>query len=146
MEDQKFYIIFQNEQSEKRNPYFIFNEEKSLGLSKVSYIKYNYEKYKDYEYLDKSPEQNTEIMFENLSRYFQISNQSSIKFYNKIDNLRLDISKFFEGNISSLISMVWSLIINLTDNYQPFIVYLEKHCLFLEKDIFLKLYYLYHKY
>ena len=136
LNNKRFDIIFKDDdQSPNRNPYFILNEDKSLYLSKGSYIKFNFGKDKDYKYYDTSPEQNTESMFNDLSRYFEESNKSSIKFYKNIDNLHLDISNFFIGDISSLISIIWSLIINLTDNYSPLIKYLETNCLFLERDM-----------
>ena len=132
IKDQRYDIEFKESQANKSNPYFIFNEEKSLYLSNGSFVKKNYND-NPYTYLDISPEINTENMLEWLQIYFK-SLYNDFPKENNIDELQLETSNFFKGNKSTLISRIWSLLINLTDKYSNVIAYLKNNCCFLEND------------
>ena len=147
----RYDIIFPDEDQDKKvNPYFIFNEINSLKLSKGSYLKKNIKNLADnnytykYFYFDDKTEENTNNMFKWLSKNINdLYKQSPLNTLEEIDKLQFETQNFFKGGISSLTSRIWSLIINLTENYPNIIEYLKKSCNFLEKDtieIFNRLY------
>ena len=149
--NQRYNIIFEEEdQDNKVNPYFILNEKNSLLLSKNSFLKKNFKNEDDnkYEYeifyLDETPKENTEKMFDLLTTNInELYKESPLKTFKEIDDLQLETANFFTIGSSTLISRIWSLLINLTDKFPEVIKYLKKSCCFLEKDVLEILEYLY---
>jgi hypothetical protein len=138
--EHKYYIIFPNEEQDgKLTSYFILNEKKSLIMSKDSYLKLNIKinnsyTYK-YSYVENPSEENTlnyiQWTFNNYNGLFK---ESPLKTFKEIDDLQLESYNFFTNNLSSLISRIWSLLINLTDKYSNVLSYFLKSFYFLEKD------------
>ena len=142
IKNQRYDIIFPEEDQDKKiNPYFILNEKNSLLLSKGSFLKQNIKNMVDdkYEckiiYLEEDPKENTNNMLswinDNIKELYK---ESPLKSFNEIDNLQLETYNFFTTSSSTLISRIWSLLINLTDKFPEIINYLKKSCCFLEKD------------
>ena len=150
IKNQRFDIIFPDEnQCDKVNPYFILNEENSFCISKGSFLKQTIknqdEKYETkISYFEDSPEKNTENMLDWISENIKgLYKESPLKTLDEIDKLRLETSNFFTKSLSTLISRIWSLVINLTDKFPEVINYLKKACCFLEKDALEIIEYLY---
>ena len=143
LKNERYDIIFPDEDQDKKvNPYFILNEKNSLMLSKNSFLKKNIKNIIDnsYDYrivyLDKMPEENTQNMFKWLTNNINtLYKESPLKSLDEINDLQLETTNFFTNNSSTLISRIWSLLMNLNDKFSEVIKYLKKSCCFLEKDV-----------
>ena len=139
--EHKYYIIFPNEEQDgKLTSYFILNEKKSLIMSKDSYLKLNTKNNNsytyNYSYVDNPSEENTKNFIQwTFNNYNRLFKESSLKTFKEIDDLQLESYNFFTNNSSSLISRIWSLLINLTDKYSNVLSYFLKSFCFLEKDV-----------
>ena len=141
IENNRYDIIFPNEEQDKRyNPYFIFNKNNSLILSKESCIKSCEKNNKDYKYqfkyLDQEDEEMTGKFIQSMfNHYKKMYRESPLKTKEEIDNSQIESFNFFSSNNSSnLISRIWSLIINLTDKFSVVLYYFKKSFCFLESD------------
>ena len=138
--EHKYYIIFPNEEQDgKLTSYFILNEKKSLIMSKDSYLKLNTKNNNsytyNYSYVDNPSEENTKNFIQwTFNNYNILFKESPLKTFKEIDDLQLESYNFFTNNSSSLISRIWSLLINLTDKYSNVLSYFLKSFYFLEKD------------
>ena len=108
-------------------------------MSKDSYLKLNTKNNNsytyNYSYVDNPSEENTKNFIEwTFNNYNRLFKESSLKTFKEIDDLQLESYNFFTNNSSSLISRIWSLLINLTDKYSNVLSYFLKSFYFLEKD------------
>ncbi len=141
-DDIRYDIKFQEDpQNKKPTSYFIFNEENSLKISKGSYIKRKKyikklnETKEIFFYLEKTPDENTKEMLENIRFYFNSFNhQFPIKTLEEINDFQLETLNFFSTISNSLISRILPLIINLADQFQNIIKYFKKSFGIFEKD------------
>ena len=141
-DDKRYDIEFQEDPKNKKpTSYFIFNEENSLKISKGSYIKRKkyIKKLNEYKYiffyLDKTPDENTKEMLENIRFYFNsLDHQFPIKTLDEINDFQLESLNFFSSISNSLISRILPLIINLTDQFQDIIKYFKKSFDIFEQD------------
>jgi len=77
------------------------------------------------------------------TNFNELYKESPLKSLDEINNLQLETANFFMSNSCTLISRVWSLLINLTDKFSDVIKYLKNSCCFLEKDTLAIFEYLY---
>ena len=140
--DQRYDIIFPDEnQDNKVIPYFILNENNSLLISKNSFLKQKTKNFVDNKdetkilYFEKADEENTDNMFKFIFYNFNgLYKESPLKTNKDIDAFQLQTLNFYTNNISTLVSRIWSLIINLTDKFPDVLKYLKNSCCFLEQD------------
>ena len=137
--NERYNVVFpDSNQSERITPYFILNEDKSLILSLNSFLKYNKknDNEKDYIiYIEEAKEEKTiEMIIWLMDNYNKSFPETQLKIFKEIDELQLESYNFFTNNSSSLISRIWSLLINLTDKYSDVLKYLIKSLCFLETD------------
>ena len=93
-----------------------------MNLSKNSALKMNIKKitnntyeYK-YSYLENVSEINTTNMIQwVINNYNGLNKESPLKTFKQIDDLQLETYNFFINKSSTLISRIWSLLINLTE-------------------------------
>ena len=142
IKNQRYDIIFPDEdQDNKVNPYFILNEKNSLLLSKGSFLKeitknFNTNEYKqNIKYFDEEPsEKTTKDMFDWIAINFNgLYKESPLKTDEEINNLIFETSNFFASH-NTLVSRIWSILINLSDKFADVIKYMKNACCFLEKD------------
>jgi hypothetical protein len=124
-DNNRYNIQFPDQDQNKRvTPYFILNEKKSLLLSSNSFIRFNLKNKNDnnykfqYSYIEDSTEDNTKNMIQWIfNNYNSLFKESPLNTFEGIDEIRLESYNFFSNNYSSLISRIWSLLINLSDKY-----------------------------
>ena len=140
----RYDIQFPEVDQDKRiTTYFILNEKNSLILSQNSFIKLNIKNQNDnynYKYIyieikDQIEEKTKEMIKWTMDNYNSLFKESPLKTFEEIDEMQFESNNFFTNSIYTLISRIWSLIINLADKFMDVLEYFKKAFCFLERDV-----------